>query len=167
MIVDTCVEENVEVVGYLSMAFGNPYKEFHDVKMVVDFARRLQNMGVSCIQLADTVGVASAKQIGDTFSLVRAAVPEVPVGVHLHAKPATVRDKVRAALDAGCRLFDSAVGGIGGCPFAEDELVGNIDTIKLLGLLAEWGYETKYKVDDLLASAAESQKLMRTYGGAA
>lgn len=167
MIVDTCVEENVEVVGYLSMAFGNPYKEFHDVKMVVDFARRLQNMGVSCIQLADTVGVASAKQIGDTFSLVRAAVPEVPVGVHLHAKPVTVRDKVRAALDAGCRLFDSAVGGIGGCPFAEDELVGNIDTIKLLGLLAEWGYETKYKVDDLLASAAESQKLMRTYGGAA
>jgi hydroxymethylglutaryl-CoA lyase len=164
-IVDTCLEEDVEVVGYLSMAFGNPYGDYHDPKIVVDFARRMQGLGISCIQLADTVGVATAKQVGETFALVRAAVPEVPVGVHLHAKPQTARDKVKAALDAGCRMFDSAVGGIGGCPFAEDELVGNLDTIKLLGLLAEWGYETKYRVDDLLQSAAESQKLMRTYGG--
>lgn len=164
MIVDTCVEDEVEVVGYLSMAFGNPYGEFHDVKIVLDFARRLQSMGVSCIQLADTVGVATAKQVADTYTLVRAAVPEVPVGVHLHAKPASVRDKVKAALDAGCRLFDSAVGGIGGCPFAEDELVGNMDTIKLMGVLTESGFETQYRVDDLLHSAAEAQKLMRSFG---
>ncbi len=162
-IIDVCVEDDVEVIAYLSMAFGNPYGEFHDPRIVVDFARRLQNMGVSCIQLADTVGVATASQVAEVFAQVRAAVPEVPVGVHLHARPATVREKVKAALDAGCRLFDSAVGGIGGCPVAEDELVGNIDTIQLLGILQDSGFETRYRVDDLLHSAAEAQRLTRTF----
>ncbi|MCC6573573.1 MAG: hydroxymethylglutaryl-CoA lyase [Planctomycetes bacterium] len=162
-IVELCGKEKVEVVGYLSMAFGNPYGEMHEPKVTVDFARKLQKLGVSTVQLADTVGVATADQVAATFKAVREALPEMPLGVHLHAKPQTVRHKVMAALNAGCRTFDSAVGGIGGCPFAEDELVGNLDSIQLLTLLAERGLKTEYGVDDLLESAATAVKLQRKY----
>lgn len=159
-----CNREALELVVYLSMAFGNPYNEPHDPSRVIDFAKRAQNLGAACVQLADTVGVATAAQVGDTFAAVKAAVPGMQLGVHLHATPSTLHDKVSQALDAGCRLFDSAIGGIGGCPFAEDELVGNIDTLQLLPLLAKFGYTTPYDTGKLLDSAAEAQELARKYG---
>jgi len=161
---DLCIGESIELVVYLSMAFGNPYGEPHDPARVVEFAGRARDLGASTIQLADTVGVATADEIGETFRAVRNALPGLHTGVHLHATPQTLRDKVSAALDAGCRLFDSAIGGVGGCPFAEDELVGNIDTLQLLPLLEQMGYKVPYSVDRLLDCAAEAQELQRTYG---
>lgn len=161
---ELCRAEKVELVVYLSMAFGNPYSEPHEAARVVEFAARAKELGAATIQLADTVGVATAAQVGETYAAVRKAVPGVQTGVHLHATQATLRDKVSAALDAGCRLFDSAIGGIGGCPFAEDELVGNMDTLQLVPLLNELGYSTPYTVDKLLDCAAEAQELARKYG---
>lgn len=159
-----CQAEKLELVVYLSMAFGNPYGQPRDEGVLLESARRAADLGAITIQLADTVGVATAADVGETFTKVRNAVPGVPLGVHLHATPSTLRDKVKAALDAGCRLFDSAIGGIGGCPFAEDELVGNIDTLQLLPLLKDLGYKTPYSVEDLLDCAAEAQQLQRLYG---
>lgn len=159
-----CRKEKVELVVYLSMAFGNPYKEAHDPARVIEFAKRARDLGAVTVQLADTVGVATAAQVGMTFAAVQAAAPGVQLGVHLHATPNTLREKVNSALKAGCRLFDSAIGGIGGCPFAEDELVGNIDTIQLLPLLQAAGIETPYTVDKLLDCAAEAQELQRKFG---
>ncbi len=159
-----CKKEKIDLVVYLSMAFGNPYSESHDVARVVEAAQRAKALGAATIQLADTVGVATAAQVGMTFTTVKAAVPDVQLGVHLHASPNTLREKVNSALKAGCRLFDSAIGGIGGCPFAEDELVGNIDTIQLLPILKEAGIATPYTVDKLLDCAAEAQEMQRKFG---
>jgi len=163
-IASLCKKEKVELVVYLSMAFGNPYNEPHDPARVVEFAQRARDVGAVTVQLADTVGVASAAAVGMTFATVKAAVPGVQLGVHLHASANTLREKVGSALKAGCRTFDSAIGGIGGCPFAEDELVGNIDTIQLLPILKEAGIETPYTVDKLLDCAAEAQELQRKFG---
>jgi hydroxymethylglutaryl-CoA lyase len=163
-IADLCKKESVELVVYVSMAFGNPYGEPHVLTSVVEFARRASDLGASTVQLADTVGVASAEDVGEVFHAVHLKLPELKLGVHLHARPSTLRDKVHSALDAGCRMFDSAIGGIGGCPFAEDELVGNIDTLQLLPLLDEFGYSTDYTIDALLDCAAEAQELQRKFG---
>jgi hydroxymethylglutaryl-CoA lyase len=158
-----CRREDIDLVVYLSMAFGNPYNEPHDPARVVEFAKRANDLGAVTVQLADTVGVATADEVGGTFEAVKAALPDTQVGVHLHATPSTLRDKVKAALDAGCRLFDSAIGGIGGCPFAEDELVGNMDTLQLVPLLQDLGYKVPYTVEDLLDCGAEAQELQRIY----
>ena len=161
---EMCARDHVELVVYLSMAFGNPYGEAQEAARVVEFAKRAQDIGAATVQLADTVGVATGDEVGELFSAVHAALPDLHKGVHLHATSGTLREKVKKALDAGCRLFDSAIGGVGGCPFAEDELVGNMDTLQLLPLLEELGYETDYTVDALLDCAAEAQELQRKFG---
>jgi hydroxymethylglutaryl-CoA lyase len=161
---DLCRKEKIDLVVYLSMAFGNPYREPHDTDRVVHLAEVVAEMGARTIQLADTVGVATAEQVAETYATVARAVQDTQLGVHLHATPDTLRPKVKAALGAGCRLFDSAIGGIGGCPFAEDELVGNMDTLQLVPLLRELGYETPYSVEALLDCAAEAQEMTRKFG---
>jgi hydroxymethylglutaryl-CoA lyase len=159
-----CAKEEIELVVYLSMAFGNPYDEPHSIGTVVEAAARAHDIGAATIQLADTVGVAEADDIGLAYDAVRQAVPDTQVGVHLHANPQSLRAKVKAAMDAGCRLFDSAIGGVGGCPFAKDDLVGNIDTLQLIPLLAELGYAVPLSAERLLDCAAEAQELQRKYG---
>jgi hydroxymethylglutaryl-CoA lyase len=163
-IAELCRAEKVDLVVYLSMAFGNPYGEVHNAARVIESAQRAKALGAATIQLADTVGMATEAQVGETFAAVRKAVPDVQLGVHLHATPSTLRGKVRSALSAGCRLLDSAIGGIGGCPFAEDELVGNIDTMQLLPILAKEGFPLPYSAEKLLDCAAEAQELQRKYG---
>jgi hydroxymethylglutaryl-CoA lyase len=159
-----CKKEDVELVVYLSMAFGNPYGEPHEAAHVIEAARRAQDLGAATVQLADTVGVATPDEVGEVYHAVKSLLPDVQLGVHLHATPGTLKDKVTSALEAGCRLFDSAIGGIGGCPFAEDELVGNMDTLQLLPLLQQLGYKTDYTIDALLGCAAEAQELQRKFG---
>ncbi len=127
------------VVAYISMAFGNPYGDKWSVDAVIRACAAIASLGVSQISLADTVGVATPEQIGEVVSAVRAAQPEIELGVHLHARGNEAAARVRAAFEAGCRRFDAALGGLGGCPFAQDELVGNIPTEVLLGTLAECG----------------------------
>jgi len=159
-----CAREKVELVVYLSMAFGNPYGERHSPAQVIEAALRARELGAVTVQLADTVGVATALDVGDVYQAVRERVSGVQLGVHLHAKASTLREKVQSALAAGCRLFDSAIGGIGGCPFAEDELVGNLDTLQLVPLLNQLGYQTDYGIDALLDCAAEAQEMQRKFG---
>ncbi|MGH9669321.1 MAG: hydroxymethylglutaryl-CoA lyase [Terriglobales bacterium] len=129
-------DAGVNTVAYISMAFGNPYDDPWNAEEVVEAARLLSDMGISQISLADTVGLANAQQIG---ALVRAVAPQFPgveLGVHLHSRPEQAAEKVLAAYDAGARRFDCALGGQGGCPFAQDLLVGNIPTERVLEALS-------------------------------
>ena len=128
-----------ELVVYISMGFGNPYGELYHEDQVLALANQLTKMGVETISLADTVGLANPAQIGQLVLTCRSEFSQVNWGVHLHAHPAGQKEKIAAAYQAGCRRFDGALGGYGGCPFAEDELVGNIDTRSIIQYLHEAG----------------------------
>jgi hydroxymethylglutaryl-CoA lyase len=132
-------EAGLETVAYLSMAFGNPYNEPWSVKAVVDGCDELVQLGLQRISLADTVGLATAERIASTVGAVLSAYPRIEFGVHLHARRGEAASRVRAAFDAGCRSFDAALGGLGGCPFAQDEMLGNIPTEILIATLADSG----------------------------
>ncbi len=122
------VKADLGVVAYLSMAFGNPYGDPWSQEEVVTACRSLKALGLTEISLADTVGMAEPQQIRSLLGTVLAAVPGIELGAHLHASPGQAGAKVAAAYLAGCRRFDMALGGLGGCPFAQDALVGNVAT---------------------------------------
>ena len=126
---------NREVVVYLSMGFGNPYGDPWSPGLVADWVSRLVDMGVARISLSDTVGMAQLKTITDLFAHLLQAYPAIVLGAHLHAKPNEATSKIEAAYAGGCRAFDSAIRGLGGCPMAKDELTGNVPTEKLLSFL--------------------------------
>jgi hydroxymethylglutaryl-CoA lyase len=134
-------EARLDVAVYVSMAFGNPYGDDWNLNEVVEAVGLLESEDVHAISLADTVGLATPKQVGDLVSAVRAKYDYLEIGVHLHSRSEQAADKVLAAYDAGCRRFDSALGGLGGCPFAQDALVGNIPTEKVIAALREHGAE--------------------------
>jgi hydroxymethylglutaryl-CoA lyase len=129
----------LSVVAYLSMAFGNPYGDAWHVSAVVRACGQLAALGVDAISLADTVGLAPPERIAETVAEVIASHPNMEIGVHLHARRAHASSRIRAAFESGCRRFDSAIGGLGGCPFAQDALVGNIPTEVLLSTLSDCG----------------------------
>jgi len=132
-------EAGLETVAYISMAFGNPYGDQWNVGEVVDAVDLLESYGVRMISLADTVGMAGPVQIGELVSAVISKYDYLEIGVHLHSRPDQAAGKVTAAYDAGCRRFESALGGLGGCPFAQDALVGNIATEQVVAALAARG----------------------------
>ena len=132
-------EAGLDTVAYISMAFGNPYGDQWNVGEVIDAVDLLESCGVRMISLADTVGVAGPVQIGELVSAVISKYDYLEIGVHLHSRPDQAAEKVVAAYDAGCRRFDSALGGLGGCPFAQDALVGNIATEQVVAALAARG----------------------------
>jgi len=132
-------QAGMNVVVYVSMAFENPYGEEWSIEQVANACDQLIAAGVRQISLADTVGLATPARIAETVGPVLAAHNEIEVGVHLHARPNGAAEKIRAAYEVGCRRFDSAIGGFGGCPFAQDALVGNISTETLLAELASLG----------------------------
>src|SRR5437763_2061226 len=136
---DRADEAGIGIVAYISMAFGNPYSDRWSEETVVQAARGITGLGVSSLSLADTIGAAEPDLIRRVLSAVLSDCKEFEVGVHLHSTPAGARAKVLAAYDAGCRRFDSAIGGLGGCPFAQDKLVGNVPTEEVLGALQERG----------------------------
>jgi len=125
----------LDVVVYISMAFGNPYGDLWNEEEVIEGVRILSDMDVRTISLADTVGVSSAEKIASIVKPVLSEFDDLEIGVHLHSRPEVSEQKVLAAYDAGCRRFDSAIGGLGGCPFAQDTLVGNIPTERALEAL--------------------------------
>jgi len=129
------------LIVYISMAFGNPYGDLWNVGEVLDAVDLLSEMQVEQISLADTVGRASAHQVGDLVEPVIDRFNHLEIGVHLHSCQADAKEKVKAAYNAGCRRFDSALGGLGGCPFAQDELVGNLPSEDVLEALKELGVE--------------------------
>jgi hydroxymethylglutaryl-CoA lyase len=134
-------EEGLGVVAYLSMAFGNPYGDPWSAEEVSAACLRLKALGIRQISLADTVGLATPAQISSLFAAVLQAVPDIEVGAHLHATPQLSAEKIRAGYEAGCRRFDMALGGQGGCPFAQDALVGNVATETALEELKRLGAE--------------------------
>jgi hydroxymethylglutaryl-CoA lyase len=127
------------LVIYISMAFGNPYEEPWGAEIVEDALEWLKDLRVGTVSLADTVGTATAAQVGELFARVKDHVAGIELGVHLHSRAESAAEKILAAYDAGCRRFDSALTGLGGCPFAKDELVGNIATETLLDALSSRG----------------------------
>jgi hydroxymethylglutaryl-CoA lyase len=149
------------IVAYISMAFGNPYNDPWSLDEVVAACDLLTDSGVTQISLADTVGLATAPQIAELVTAVLAAVdPAVEIGVHLHARPEDAAPKIAAAYSAGCRRFDMAIGGYGGCPFAQDALVGNIPTELALAELQRLGAELPrlHPLDSLHTAAAEIER---------
>jgi len=136
---DCADEAGIGVVAYISMAFGNPYGDMWSEEKVAQAARAITGAGINSLSLADTIGAAEPDLIHRVLSAVLRDGREFEVGVHLHSTPAGARAKVLAAYDAGCRRFDSAIGGLGGCPFAQDKLVGNVPTEEVLRALRERG----------------------------
>ena len=130
-------DAGLDTVVYISMAFGNPYGDLWNVDEVVEAIGLLESESVHAISLADTVGVASPALIKEVVSAALAKYDYLEIGVHLHSRPEQALEKILAAYDAGCRRFDSAIGGLGGCPFAQDALVGNIPTERVLEALAQ------------------------------
>jgi len=149
-------EAGLDMVVYISMAFGNPYGDEWNSEEVLEAVGLLESYGVKTISLADTVGRAEPEQIRDLVSAVLSKYNYLEIGVHLHSRPDQSVDKVLAAYDAGCRRFDSAIGGLGGCPFAQDELVGNIPTEKVLEALAQRSVQLPIvrSLDSLLKATA-------------
>jgi len=132
-------DAGLDTVAYISMAFGNPYGDLWNVDELMEGVGLLADLDVQAISLADTVGLASPQHIADVVGPVLSKFSGVEIGVHLHSRPDDAAAKVLAAYDAGCRRFDSAIGGLGGCPFAQDVLVGNIPTETLLQELKSHG----------------------------
>jgi hydroxymethylglutaryl-CoA lyase len=150
-------DAGLNVVAYLSMAFGNPYGDLWSVAAVIAGCEQLVRVGIRQISLADTVGLATPEQIAETVAAVLNAQPEMEFGVHLHARRGEAAPRIRAAFDAGCRRFDAALGGLGGCPFAQDALVGNIPTEVLLEELGRCGAKLPLlaSLDELIHTSAE------------
>lgn len=134
---DLCLQKNRELVVYISMAFGNPYGDAWEPAIALDWTNRITALGVKTIALSDTVGIAGPEIITRLFNELIPSSAGVKLGAHLHCTPDNWRQKTEAAFNAGCRRFDSAIKGFGGCPMANDELVGNLPTEKLLGFLDE------------------------------
>ncbi len=130
-------EGGLDTIAYISMAFGNPYGDLWNDEELVEGVGLLADMDLQAISLADTVGLATPQQIADQFGAVLEIFGHIEIGVHLHSRPDEAIEKILAAYDAGCRRFDSAIGGLGGCPFAQDVLVGNIPTEKVLEALQQ------------------------------
>jgi hydroxymethylglutaryl-CoA lyase len=132
---DICVKTDKKLVTYLSMGFGNPYNDPYDADLVAQFVDILRTLGAEIISLADTVGVSTPESISHLFSSLTVAHPTVEFGAHLHSQPNTAIEKIASAYNAGCRRFDGAIRGFGGCPMAKDDLVGNIATETLIAYL--------------------------------
>src|ERR1700734_55516 len=150
-------DAGLEVVVYISMAFGNPYGDLWNADEVIEAISLMEVDNLRMISLADTVGMATSEQISDLVGAVMAKYDYLEIGVHLHSRPEHAATKVLAAYDAGCRRFDSAIGGLGGCPFAQDGLVGNIATEKVIEALKQRGADLPplKPLDTLLRAATE------------
>lgn len=123
-----CIKNKKELVVYVSMGFGNPYGDAYNEEIVMEWVDKLTGIGIKIISMADTVGLATPAQVSSILNKLIPQYPEIEIGVHLHSTSTNWKQKIDAALQAGCKRFDGALKGIGGCPMANDELVGNMNT---------------------------------------
>ncbi|MCU0435995.1 MAG: hydroxymethylglutaryl-CoA lyase [Bacteroidia bacterium] len=137
-----CVNRNKELVVYISMAFGNPYGDAWNADVAIHWTQRLAALGIRTIALADTTGVSNPENITYLFSQLIPEFKDVRIGAHLHTTPDTWREKMEAAWNAGCRRFDHAIKGFGGCPMAADDLTGNMASENVIGFLQEMKVNT-------------------------
>jgi hydroxymethylglutaryl-CoA lyase len=162
-VVEDARHAGLRVVAYLSMAFGNPYGDPWSIEQVIASCLLLIRSGAQQLSLADTVGLAAPELVAEVFSAVYASVgADAALGLHLHARPDNAAAKIRAAYLAGCRRFDTAFGGFGGCPFAQDALVGNIATETAIAELTQSG-ATLPRITALEALTARAQALNTNY----
>jgi len=138
-----CERKNKILVTYISMGFGNPYGDLYDVEVVEKFTDILNSLEVKIISVADTIGVSRPEQITYLFKKLTENFPSIEFGVHLHSNPSTALEKIEAAYNSGCQRFDGAIKGFGGCPMAEDELVGNLATETVVMFLDSKGSTPK------------------------
>lgn len=144
-----CAETGKKLVVYMSMGFGNPYGDPYDADILCSWMEKIAFLGVDIISVADTVGLADAMQVSTVMNRVLPLFPGITIGVHLHSAPDNMLEKLSAAYDAGCRRFDGAINGIGGCPMANDELVGNMDTIKMVQYFKQKGHLSNINMEAL------------------
>ena len=156
-------EHGRDTVAYVSMAFGNPYGDLWNLDEVLQACDLIAECGVSQISLADTVGLATTDHIAEVLSAVIGEYEGIEIGAHLHARPADAPDRIRAAFSAGCRRFDSAIGGLGGCPFAQDVLIGNIPTEILIADLRRCGAKLP-AISDLEKVVQASNEISSRFG---
>lgn len=157
---------NHGLVIYVSMAFGNPYDEPWGPEIVTDTLEWLKDIRVRTVSLADTVGTATPQLVGDLYRQVKDHVAGIELGVHLHSRPENAEEKILAAYEAGCRRFDSALTGLGGCPFAGDHLVGNIATEDVLAALRKAGADPGILTAQLSKALAMTNEIRAKYAQA-
>lgn len=144
---ETCLKSGRTLVTYLSMGFGNPYGDPYTVEVVGKFVDILNTLEVEIVSLSDTIGVSTPEQITYLFTQLTREFPHLEIGAHLHSNPATAVEKIEAALASGCRRFDGAINGFGGCPMAEDKLVGNLATETIVAHLTARGMPPALNMD--------------------
>lgn len=154
---------NKKVVAYLSMGFGNPYGDPWNVEIVGEWTEKLNKMGVKILSLSDTVGTSTPEIIDYLFSNLIPAYPEIEFGAHLHTTPTTWFEKVDSAYKAGCRRFDGAIQGFGGCPMAKDELTGNMPTERMISYFTTVNAETNIRTLSFESSHNEATKIFSLY----
>jgi hydroxymethylglutaryl-CoA lyase len=152
-----------DFVVYISMAFGNPYEEPWGPEIVADTLVWLKDTGIRTVSLADTAGTATPEAVGALYNAVKDCVAGIELGVHLHSRSEGAEEKVLAAYDASCRRFDGALTGLGGCPFAGDDLVGNIATETVVSALTARGADTGIRTEALGPAIAMSQEIRAKY----
>jgi hydroxymethylglutaryl-CoA lyase len=154
-----CIKKNKTLLVYLSMGFGNPYGDLWNTNIVATWTKKLVKAGIKHIALSDTIGIATAQQIGELYPALTRNFPGIDFGVHLHSRPDTWREKIEAAYQSGCRHIDSTIKGFGGCPMAKDDLTGNIATENVLAYLQEKNIGTGINMDRFNEAMAYSGRI--------
>ena len=163
-LISTIEQHDMSFILYLSMAFGNPYGEAWNEEELFNLIRSLCGMGVRHISLADTVALARPEQVGRIFKRAMAEQPKIEFSAHFHGRPDTWFECIQAALEAGCRRFDGAVGGLGGCPFAQDAMIANIPSDQLAEKLSALGYTINVDLKKASACAELAREFQKKYG---
>lgn len=162
-IMDVCNDSKKELVVYISMAFGNPYGDPWNVEVVGEWTEKLSDLGVKILSLSDTVGTSDAETIDYLFSNLIPRYPEVEFGAHLHTTKESWHEKMRSAYEAGCRRFDGAIQGFGGCPMAKDELTGNMPTEKILSFLNQQDVAHGIRMGSFESAFNQATQIFSTY----
>jgi len=149
-----CLQHKKQLVIYISMGFGNPYGETYNAEIAIKWVQQLQAMGIGIFAMSDTVGVSNPENIQTIFSHLNEAFPDLEFGAHFHSTKETANEKIEAALQNHCFRFDSAIGGIGGCPMAQNDLVGNLATEQLLAYLQTKGFTMQINQEALIKAQA-------------
>ncbi|MDX1426481.1 MAG: hydroxymethylglutaryl-CoA lyase [Salegentibacter mishustinae] len=162
-ILEIAERANKKVVAYLSMGFGNPYGDPWDVEIVGEWTEKLSALGVKILSLSDTIGTSAPDIIEYLFSNLIPKYPEIEFGAHLHTTPAKWHEKIDAAYKAGCRRFDGAIQGFGGCPMAKDELTGNMPSEKMLSYFNSKKADSNIKMTSFESAFNEASKIFNVY----
>ncbi len=158
-----CLRHNKQLVVYISMAFGNPYNDPWNSEIVITWANKLHTLGVRIMALSDTIGVANPENISYLFSKLIPSLKEVEFGAHFHSRKESAMEKIKAAYEHGCRRFDSAIHGFGGCPMAKDDLTGNIPTETLELFLDQHSIKHKLNKSALETAYTDSWLIFNNY----